>query len=112
MTTTPEPVTAHDLAEALRGATEALSVISIEWGLDAAVEDDNARWVTLLERWGAQVRKRMATAQATRDVCIANAELARRQDATISASMEVANARQANHEALRLRRELRALGGD
>lgn len=112
-TTTPDPVSAHDLAEALRGATDALSVIGIEWGLDPAVEEDNARWVNLLERWDGQCLS-LALLQALSDRDAAMRFAYRYQDGSDAkyVKAKVARARKANWQALRLRRELRALGGD
>ena len=106
MTTTPDPVSAHDLAEALRDAVRHMDAIfdGLDWHGEA--------WQALLDRYDAQVRgelqKRLDAVLQKRDH---DMEVARKTERNWP-RWYVSAAREGNWQALRLRRELRALGGD
>jgi len=115
--TTTEPVTAHDLAEALREAIDNNNAII--WIDDVTPEYDweaPSRWQSLLDRFDAQVREaveyNLAHTRSQRDGWMT---LARKWRATSHPDLDpaspVEDARACNWQALRLRRELRRLGG-
>ena len=49
-----EPVSAADLAAALREATEVLAALNIEWGLPLETEINLAQWTETLETWESE----------------------------------------------------------
>jgi len=114
-------VTADDLAAALRDANAVVVAIMTTTGLFNAyvenrryvdVDEEQDRWQSLLDRYDAQRREKITPT-------IAACERAKRWDMSRARDesgddrlWRVEQAREANWEIIRLRRQLRALGGD
>lgn len=121
--TTPsdDPIAAHDLAEALREAHAIVVLASVpdviavidEQFYEIDVKGSRERWQALLDRYDAQ-RLSLALLQALsgRDAAMRFAARYRDESDAKYVKAKVTLARACNWQALRLRRELRALGGE